>query len=630
MMISHQLRPFLVFALFVFSGFCFASERRLESTDVRTATNARSGREAPEPPLNPQPPRKETIVVTGTFTPIPLEESERSVDSLNVAASPLLYNTFTDYLKLLPSLDLRQRGQNGIQGDLSIRGGTFGQTLILLDGIRMNDAQSGHHNLDLPIPMEALESIEVLRGAGSTLYGADAIGGVVNFRTRRPEVSEIRLRGALGNFGSNQERITASLVKGILFQQFAASRDFSTGFIPNRDYRNALISSTTHIQTGLGFTRVTLAGLDRPFGAQGYYGNYNSWERTKEWLAMASQELGSKTTASFSYRRHTDLFVLYRDRPQVYANHHISETWLGSLRRSDELGANGRLHYGFESLRDGIASTNLGTHSRNRQSVYVNYDLRAAGRFSLTAGMRYELFDTWNGQLSPTLSAGYWISTHAKLRASVSRAYRAPSFTDLYYHDPANVGNPNLRPERAVGYEAGLDWNAGNAIDGEVTVFERRERDGIDFVRASAAEIWRARNFQKLRFTGVESAARWRYCPRTSVEIAYTGLHGAQDALQGLESRYAFNYPVQQAVASWQTVTRGEFALRTRIGVTKRFKRDSYMVWDLSLAHYGKRIRPFMQLSNLGGAVYEEIPGVPLPGRGILGGIELVLFTKRR
>ena len=77
-------------------------------------------------------------------------------------------------------------------------------------------------------------------------------------------------------------------------------------------------------------------------------------------------------------------------------------------------------------------------------------------------------------------------------------------------------------------------------------------------------------------------------------------------------------------------MTRGEFALRTRIGVTKRFKRDSYMVWDLSLAHYGKRIRPFMQLSNLGGAVYEEIPGVPLPGRGILGGIELVLFTKRR
>lgn len=626
MLISLRLSSLGLLAALSFPGICIALEGQAEP--ARRTPPAEQG--TGEVPAAPIPPRKETIVVTGAFTPIPLEESDRAVDSLNVAASPLLHNTFTDYLKLLPSLDLRQRGQNGIQGDLSIRGGTFGQTLILLDGVRMNDAQSGHHNLDLPIPMEALESIEVLRGAGSTLYGADAVGGVVNFRTKRPEVSEIRLRGGLGNFGTNQQRITASLVKGILSQQFAVSRDFSTGFLPNRDYRNALISSVTHLETNLGVTRVTLAGFDRPFGAQGFYGNYNSWERTKGWIAMASQDLGANTNASFSYRRHTDLFVLYRDRPQVYTNHHISETWLASLRRSEELGANGRLHYGFESLRDGVESTNLGIHSRNRQSVYLNYDLRAAGRFSLTAGTRYELFDTWTGQLSPTLSAGYWISSHAKLRASVSRAYRAPSFTDLYYHDPANVGSPDLRPERAVGYEAGLDWNAGNGIDGEVTVFQRRERDGIDFVRASSADIWRARNFQRLRFTGIETAARWRYRPRTSVDIAYTGLHGAQDALGGLQSRYAFNYPVHQAVASWQTVTRGEFAVRTRIGVTKRLGRDSYAVWDLNLAHYGNRIRPFVQLSNLSDAAYEEIPGVPLPGRGILGGVEVVLFTRHR
>ncbi len=626
MLTSLRLSSLGLLAALSFPGICIALDGQSEPPRKTDPADQR----AAEKPAAPLPPRKETIVVTGSFTPIPLEESDRAVDSLNVAASPLLHNTFTDYLKLLPSLDLRQRGQNGIQGDLSIRGGTFGQTLILLDGVRMNDAQSGHHNLDLPIPLEALESIEVLRGAGSTLYGADAIGGVVNFRTKRPEVSEIRLRGGLGNFGTNQQRITASLVKGILSQQFAASRDFSTGFMPNRDYRNALISSVTHLESNLGVTRVTLAGLDRPFGAQGFYGNYNSWERTKAWAAMASQNLGAHTNTSFSYRRHTDLFVLYRDRPQVYTNHHISETWLASLRHSDELGANGRLHYGFESLRDGIESTNLGIHSRNRQSVYLNYDLRAVGRFSLTAGTRYELFNTWSGQLSPTLSAGYWLSPHAKLRASVSRAYRAPSFTDLYYHDPANVGSPDLRPERAVGYEAGLDWNAGNGIDGEVTVFQRRERDGIDFVRASSADIWRARNFQRLRFTGVETAARWRYRPRASVDIAYTGLHGAQDALGGLQSRYAFNYPVHQAVASWQTMMRGEFALRTRIGVTKRLGRDSYAVWDLYLARYGNRFRPFVQLSNLSDAAYEEIPGVPLPGRGILGGVEVVLFTRHR
>jgi iron complex outermembrane receptor protein len=573
--------------------------------------------------------RKETIVVTGTFTPVPLEESERAVDSLNVAESPLLYHTFADHLKLLPSLDLRQRGPHGVQGDLSIRGGTYGQTLILLDGVRMNDAQSGHHNLNLPIPMEALESIEVLRGAGSTLYGADAVGGVVNFRTRRPESTELRVRGGLGNFGSNQQRVTASLVKGRLFQQFSGSRDFSTGFVPNRDYRNGLISSTTHVETGLGFTRVTLAGLDRPFGAQGFYGNFNSWERVKGWTAMASQELGQNTTASFSYRRHTDLFVLFRDRPQVYTNHHISETWVGSLRRSDAMGGGGggRIHYGFEALHDGLESTNLGIRARSRQAVYVNYDLRSLGRFSLTAGTRYELFRTWSGQVSPTLAAGFWVSPHLKLRASVSRAFRVPSFTDLYYQDPANIGSPDLKPERAVGYEGGLDWNAGNAVEGEVTVFERRERDGIDFVRTSPTDIWRARNFQRLRFSGFETATRWRYRPRASAEFAYTGLRGAQDALDGLQSKYTFNYPVHQAVGTWQMVTRGEVALRTRFGVTKRFGRDAYSVWDFYVARYGNRVRPFVQFSNLGNSVYEEIPGVPMPGRGVMGGVELVLFS---
>jgi iron complex outermembrane receptor protein len=591
------------------------------------AKGARTGAAAPPEETI----RKETIIVTGTFTPVPLEESERAVDSLNVAESPLLYHTFADHLKLLPSLDLRQRGPHGVQGDLSIRGGTYGQTLILVDGVRMNDAQSGHHNLNLPIPMEALESIEVLRGAGSTLYGADAVGGVVNFRTRRPESTELRVRGGIGNFGSNQQRVTASLVKGRLFQQFSGSRDFSTGFVSNRDYRNGLISSTTHVETGLGFTRVTLAGLDRPFGAQGFYGNFNSWERVKGWTAMASQELGQNTTASFSYRRHTDLFVLFRDRPQVYTNHHISETWVGSLRRSDAIGGGGggRIHYGFEALHDGLESTNLGMRARNRQAVYVNYDLRALGRFSLTAGTRYELFRTWSGQVSPTLAAGFWVSPHLKLRASVSRAFRVPSFTDLYYQDPANIGSPDLKPERAVGYEGGLDWNAGSGVEGEVTVFERRERDGIDFVRTSPTDIWRARNFQRLRFSGFETAARWRYRPRASAEFAYTGLRGAQDALDGLQSKYTFNYPVHQAVGTWQMVTRGEVALRTRFGVTKRFGRDMYSVWDFYVARYGNRVRPFVQFSNLGGSVYEEIPGVPMPGRGVMGGVEVVLFSGR-
>src|SRR5437899_12686837 len=168
-------------------------------------------------------PRRETIVVTGVYQPIAIDEVDRSVRLLPVQGEELLSNTWVDFLRLDPSLDVRERAPNGVQADLSIRGGTFGQTLILIDGQRMNDAQSGHHNMDIPLPLEAIARIEVLRGSGSTLYGSDATGGVINIITKRPEASEFRLRTALGNFGVNQERGSLALVHGDLTEHLTFS-----------------------------------------------------------------------------------------------------------------------------------------------------------------------------------------------------------------------------------------------------------------------------------------------------------------------------------------------------------------------------------------------------------------------
>ncbi|HMF67699.1 MAG TPA: TonB-dependent receptor plug domain-containing protein, partial [Phyllobacterium sp.] len=152
------------------------------------------------PAQQPDPPPKkvEVVVVTGYFEPIPLEEADRAVRSIDVRNLELVSNTFADFLRLDSSLDLRQRAAGGLQSDLTIRGGSFGQTLILLDGVRLNDAQSGHHNLDIPVPVESIEKVEILKGSGSTRYGSDAVGGVVNFITRAPEASELRLRVAGG------------------------------------------------------------------------------------------------------------------------------------------------------------------------------------------------------------------------------------------------------------------------------------------------------------------------------------------------------------------------------------------------------------------------------------------------
>jgi iron complex outermembrane receptor protein len=572
----------------------------------------------------PKAVRKDVVVVTGTYDPIPLAEIDRSVRTLPARELSLLTNMFDDILRLDPSLDLRQRAPGAVQSGASIRGGTFGQTLVLLNGFRLNDVQSANHNMDIPVPLDAVTQVEVLRGSGSTLYGSDAVAGVVNFIARPPEVSEVRLRAAVGNFGFNQQRGTLTYSSRRWSEQLSFSRDFSSGFRDNRDFRNLALASVSRLATRLGEAEVILAHNDRPFGADRFYGDFNSWERTKTWFAAARQPLGARTDVSFAYRRHTDLFVLYRDRPEIFTNRHAVESYQAALRRKQPLGQNARLHYGAEAYRDSIASTNLGRHWRARGAGYLAYDVRALRRFSFTLGAREELYRRVQHQLSPSASAGFWVSEHLKLRGSVSRAFRLPTFTDLYYHDPANRGSPDLRPETAWSYEGGFDWNAGARVRGQVAVFQRRERDGIDYVRASPAEVWSATNFRRLRFTGVEAALETSLAHKHQMELRYTGLRGVQNAAAGVVSRYTLNYPVHAGLVTWQGTVMGGLLGRSRVGVLQRFARAPYAVWDLFLASGRGRLRPFVQFTNLTGAAYEEVLGVPMPGRGVLGGVQFV------
>lgn len=578
--------------------------------------------QAPLP--SPPPLAKESIVVTGSYEPVPLEETDRAVHVLTITpGSALVTNTITDLLKLDSALDLRERAPDGVQADLSIRGSTFGQTLVLLNGMRLNDAQSGHHNLDIPVPLEAISQMELLRGAGSTQYGSDAVGGVINVVTRKPESTEVRLRSGLGNFGVNQERASVGFAGRKSSELLSASRDFSTGFRNDRDYRNLSLSSDTTLTDRLGPASILLAITDRPFGADQFYGNFPSWERTKGWFAGAHQNLGPNTEAAFAFRRHTDLFVLFRDRPQAFTNRHADETWEGSLRRTDNLPLGAKLHYGTEIYADSIESSNLGNHSRMREAAYVSYDARVLKRFALSAGVRDDVYSGAKNQLSPNLSGAAWLTSWLKLRAGASRAFRIPTYTDLYYHDPASLGSPGLKPESAWSYEGGMDWHGGRRWRGDVTVFQRRDTDVIDFVRFSPGDVFRATNFHHLVFNGVESSVEFAPAREQQISLSYTGLHGSRSVQPGLVSRYVFNYPVHSGIAAWQGSLGHGLIGRTRVGVLQRTGRRPYALWDAFLACQRGHVHPFLQLTNLTNTVYEEIAGVVQPRRGVIGGVEI-------
>jgi len=571
----------------------------------------------------------ETIVVTGTYQPLALDEVDRTVKVLPVREQNQVINSLADVLREDPSIDLEARAPDGVQNDLSIRGSSYAQTLVLLNGMRLDDAQSGHHNMDIPVPLDAVSRVEVLEGSGSTMYGSDAVGGAINVITQPAETTELLLRTAAGNFGINEQQGSLSGVLGPLTEQLSFSRDFSTGFIPDRDYRNLQLASTSHFTSAWGATDLTLAYMDHPFGADQFYGDYPSWEDTKTWFLGVQQAIGKKTTASFGYRRHSDLFVLIRDDPSVYTNHHHDESYQADLRRNENLSHNIELHYGVEALHESIVSNNLGDHSRSRAAAYAALDFRAVRRFSFSLAAREEVYRDFSAEFSPTIAGGYWLSPHLKLRASASRAFRVPSYTELYYEDPANTGNPNLRPERAWNYEGGLDWNPSPRWHGDLTVFERRERDDIDYYRASPSDLWQAVNIDALNFTGISSGLRFAVTTSQSMDFRYSWLQGSENAIPIGETKYAFYYPRHSAVAAWQANLPSHFLVRTHLGVIDRLAEGTYALVDVDAAYTRGSVHPFLRLSNLANMSYEEVQGVVMPGRTIIGGLELVLREKK-
>jgi iron complex outermembrane receptor protein len=597
---------------------------------------------ATQPASLPHP--TETLVVLGSPVAVPLAESSASVVVLPVEGKTLLIESPQDLLRQDSSVFLEERGAGGGQTDLILRGGTFEQALVLLNGFRINDSQTAHHNLDLPIPLDAMDSIEVLHGAGSTLHGADALSGVADFLTAAPSASSLRLRLGDGSFESNEESLLAALARRRWSSRLTASRNFSTGFMADRDYRNEDASSESWVSTRLGISDLLFAASDRSFGANQFYGPYNSWERTKGWFASGRQELGSRTVAAFGYRRHTDEFVLLRDAPSVYENNHIDGSWQASVRHTLPVATSSVLLFGLESDGDSIHSNNLGLHARNRGAGYVDLDLRPAShRWNLSMGLREELFSGGlQSALAPHLAGSLRLTDKLKLRASGGYGFRLPTYTDLYYSDPTTIGNSTLKPESAWSGEAGADWTSSSRFSVSATGFYSRQHDAIDYVRAASlpnsllpawciVNTWCATNLSGLRFAGVESSANWIPAKGHTVQVAWTQLVGAQPPLNGLQSEYALNYPVVNLHATWTAELGHAVTITNSVAIAKPYQQPGnppwnatpYPVWNAAVTHAAGKLRPYLRLENLSNTGYQEINGVTMPGRSITGGVSL-------
>jgi iron complex outermembrane receptor protein len=588
----------------------------------------------------------EPLVIVGSRVPVALPgivRPVRVVDAADLESAPV--RSVGEALQAVPGVIVGQRQQYGVQGDLTIRGSTFDQVLVLIDGFAAGDPQTGHHLLDLPMGLADVERLEVLPGHGSALYGAGAFGGTLNVATKQPagrNGGEVALSG--GGDGTWSARGSLDLAAEgdagrkarLSLETFGTDGHDETAPDGSSQWAGADARSTTatwrdadrwgrwELETFAGFA-------DRQFGARDFYAPYPSYEATRAFMGW-TRARGKVTPwltlePRLSLRAHRDRFWLLRDQPGVYENDHLTRRVAGEVRGLVELGCDHSLAVGVEGtyedidsegVRGGVAAPALGYHVRRQAALSAELD-RHGERLRWQAGLRVDGREGMPSRGSGSAAASWAFPAGLSARAGIGSAYRIPTFTDLYYVDPANQGNPDLLPESGWTWDAGLtlerdSWWAG------ATWFERREEDRIEWARAAGETIWRVLNVAEATVRGAETQVGWRHARGHSASLGWTWLEIDTALTEGYEGKYALLAPRQvisaqgRAALPFSLVAGAAFRYLTHSDGPDPFRYQA--VLDLR-ADWTSPDGWFagLLLTNVLDRERQEIPGVSLAGR---------------
>jgi iron complex outermembrane receptor protein len=487
----------------------------------------------------------------------------------------LSVRSVAEALQYVTAADVQPRSP--AQADFSLRGSTFEQVVVLVDGVRMSDPQTGHFDLDLTVPLERIDRIEVLHGAGSTQHGSDALGGVVNIVTREGG-SAAAGRIERGSFESWRASGSVDLTIAGIALGVSGEWEKSDGHRPATTFAPPAPPRPDPSRLGTDFETSQLhaavsaplaagrlsaqAGLGhRDFGADGFYAPRNSYEETR--TAFVAVGWTGEVAGGFtlhprlSVRRHDDDFTLIRTNPAVYRNVHVSRQRGGELvlRRRPFGGVGMALATGVELFRDDVDSDNLATPAADDALGVRAEDRRAAfaelgwaeERVSANAGLRIDAHEAAGEAWSPSISGSVDVTDALRARASWGRSFRAPSWTERYYRDPVSIGDPDLQPERSWTAELGADLALPGSGVLRVTAFRREAEDLIDWVKpaGSAASVpSTVRNVESAVFDGIELTLEALGVAGLRVDGGLSALSLDSEEAGGLMSRYALR-PIQ-------------------------------------------------------------------------------------
>ncbi|MCF8360528.1 MAG: TonB-dependent receptor [Prolixibacteraceae bacterium] len=523
-------------------------------------------------------------------------------------------SSVNELLEYASNIDIRQRGANGIQADISIRGGTFDQALVLLNGINISDPQTGHHHLNIPIDLSSIERVEILKGPGAWKFGPGAFSGAINIITGVSEKNYIEAGAEVGQYAYSKEKVNAGFNAGRTAHFVSGMYSSTAGYTANTDNNQLNVYYTGSIKGKRGTTSIQAGYSDKSFGANSFYtAKYpNQYEELQTHFASASHNLKLKQLRiepRLYFQRSNDRFLLFRDNPGLYSNYHTSDVF-GFNSIASYFHAKGAVTLvGIESRTESIYSNSLGEittdpiaspvndtiilnrfHSRTNLSAFFGHK-RFFNNFMINAGINV----TYNTDIEkklfvfPGIDMSYTINNRIAVFASANKTMRMPTYTDLYYQGPNNIGNPDLLPEEATGYEMGLK-HSSDIFKGKITLFYMHSNNLIDWVKAKTDDPWETVNYAIINTSGAE----------VSASTNFLKLIPGQTILQGLTIQYTF---IDQQKAEKKLISHYTLNyLRHRIDASIRHAiiRNVYVTWHIAYQNRNGQYEKFVDGKSAG------------------------------
>ncbi len=558
------------------------------------------------------------VNLQGRFLSIPYNDVNENVTVItkkDIQNSPA--TSIDELLQFHSGLDIRRRGSNGVQSDITIRGSSFEQVLILINGIRMNDSQTGHNTFNIPFDISAVERIEIMKGSSAKLYGQNVFAGVINIVTKSSADEKITVKAQGGDFKTYDLSASATFGSEKFTNLLTLSNGASDGYRFNTDYHIRNFFYQNKLKLNDGSVSLQAGFSEKKFGANGFYASptaINQYEETQ--ASVVSLQYQQKfnqlsVNSNLYWRRGQDMYVFVRQNPSIYRNMHIGNNLGGTVNSSYESSL-GTTNIGVDFRREFLSSNNLGERKRDVTQVFFDHQFKFFNqKLEVNPGASWANYSGDNF-FYPGMDVGYIFNPNHKIFGAISKGFRIPTFTDLYYVSPTERGNPNLIPESAVSSEIGYRFQ-NQKILAKVSGFIRNTNNGIDWLKATPESIWTAENVGKINLKGFETEFKHQLFDFLNYRLNYTYLDNRYKNTE--LSRYALQNLRHQFVGQIDVKFLKFFSNQLIYRYTERVNLGSYNTLDEQLNFRYKDLNFYVLVNNLTNAEYTETNLVPMPGR---------------